>query len=529
MKALVTGGAGFIGSHVVNLYISQGYEVVVLDDLSTGRVSNLNPAAQFYELDIRSTQLDEIFARERPDFVNHHAAQMDVRRSVAEPLFDADVNILGSLNLIECARRHHVKRFIYVSTGGAVYGEPKYLPCDEAHPVNPICQYGASKHTVEHYLFMYHQNYGLEYCVLRYPNVYGPRQDPQGEAGVVAIFAGQMLADKQVEIYGDGEQQRDFVYVDDCAQANLLALTSPKSSGIYNLGSGHGTSVNELFAMLQALTGYQKPPRHGPARIGETRRIYLDAQRAEGELGWTPATSLTDGLQQTLEYFRSERDAGSPVYRVPEPRGVAERSVPSTDRAKTASLATSLESPLPAEKLSSAARSAGPVDFLQSISVELAEHADLGAFVRRVLQVAVESVGAASGSALVLDNNRHLRRGVVMYAGEVHGDPLSHLDDTLSQGLAGWMAENGEAALLPSTRDDPRWLQRSWDEGDAPTRSAIGVPLIARGEVVGVLTVVHPTANRFTTDDLTLLSTICALVTLIGANVLLPTEPDPEA
>ncbi len=308
MKILVTGGAGFIGSHVVDLFIRNGYEVVIVDDLSTGRASNMNPAAKFCQLDIRDPKLAEVFETERPDFVSHHAAQMNVRRSVAEPLFDADVNILGSINLIECARRSQVKRFVYVSTGGAVYGEPEYLPCDEAHPINPICQYGASKHTVEHYLYMYQVNYGLNYAVLRYPNVYGPRQDPSGEAGVVAVFTGQMLADRPVVINGDGEQQRDFVYVEDCAQANLLAVTSGNGSGIYNLGMGRGTSVNEIFSTLQKVTGYSKPPVHGPAKLGETRRIYLDARKAREQLGWTPTMSLEVGLQQTVDYFKtSER------------------------------------------------------------------------------------------------------------------------------------------------------------------------------------------------------------------------------
>ena len=305
MKVLVTGGAGFIGSHVVDLYLDHGYEVVIVDDLSTGRASNLNPGARFYPLDIRSSLLAEVFEAERPDCVNHHAAQMNVRRSVADPFFDAEVNLLGSLNLIECARRSAVQRFVYISTGGAVYGEPDYLPCDEAHPVNPICPYGASKHTVEHYLYIYHVNYGLAYTVLRYPNVYGPRQDPHGEAGVVAIFTGQMLADAPVVINGDGEQVRDFVYVGDCARANLLALTRAPDHAIYNLGSGRGTSVDEIFAALQRITGYRRPPLHGPARLGETRRIYLDASKARRELGWEPTVRLDDGLEQTVAFFRT--------------------------------------------------------------------------------------------------------------------------------------------------------------------------------------------------------------------------------
>jgi UDP-glucose 4-epimerase len=305
MKILVTGGAGFIGSHVVDQYLEHGYEVVIVDDLSTGRESNLNRAARFYQLDIRSPQLGEVFERERPDFVNHHAAQMNVRRSVADPFFDADVNILGSLNLIECAKQFGVKRFVYISTGGAVYGEPEYLPCDEAHPVNPICQYGASKHTAEHYLYIYHVNYGLAYTVLRYPNVYGPRQDPHGEAGVVAIFAGQMLGDQPVVINGDGEQVRDFVYVGDCARANLLALQAASDYAIYNLGSGQGASVNLIFSKLAMVTGYGQPPCYGPAKVGETRRIYLDATKARDQLGWSPQTDLDTGLSRTVDYFRS--------------------------------------------------------------------------------------------------------------------------------------------------------------------------------------------------------------------------------
>ena len=304
MKVLLTGGAGFIGSHVADLYLKHGYEVVIVDDLSTGRASNLNPKATFHRLDIRDRDLSEVFEREQPDFVNHHAAQIDVRRSVEDPLFDADVNVLGSLNVIECARKYGVKRFVYISTGGAVYGEPEYLPCDEAHPIKPICPYGASKHIVEHYLHMYHVNHGLKYTILRYPNVYGPRQDPNGEAGVVAIFTGEMLADKRVTIYGDGEQERDFVYVGDCAQANLLALQS-ESSGVYNLGSGTGKSVNQLFSTLQTITTYTLQPVYGPARLGETRRIYLEATRARQELGWQPRVSLMEGLRRTVAYFES--------------------------------------------------------------------------------------------------------------------------------------------------------------------------------------------------------------------------------
>lgn len=306
MKVLVTGGAGFIGSHVVDLYLSKGYEVVVVDDLSTGRRSNLNPDARFIQMDIRDPKLSEVFEQERPDFVNHHAAQMDVRRSMVEPLFDADVNVVGSLNLLECARKNAVKRVVYISTGGAVYGEPEYLPCDEAHPIQPICPYGASKHTVEHYLYMYAINYGLKYTVLRYPNVYGPRQDPYGEAGVVAIFTGQMLKEAQVVINGDGEQQRDFVYVGDCARANLLALEMEHQSGIFNLGAGHGTTVNAIYEGLKAITVYARQAINGPPKLGETSAIYLDARKAKHILGWEPQVGLREGLESTVDYFRKE-------------------------------------------------------------------------------------------------------------------------------------------------------------------------------------------------------------------------------
>ena len=269
MKILVTGGAGFIGSHVVDAMLAVGHEVVIVDDLSTGRKRNLNPGAKFYQMDIRDPGLADVFERERPEVVDHHAAQMDVRRSVADPLFDADVNVRGTLNLLEAARTHGTRKVIYVSTGGAAYGEPKYLPCDEDHPIDPICQYGVSKHVVEHYLFVYQYLYGLDYTVLRYPNVYGPRQDPHGEAGVVAIFTGKMLAGEPVTINGTGEQERDYVYVADCARANVLALNQGAGT-IYNLGSNRGTTVNLLFSTLANIIGYSAEPKFGPPKAGET-------------------------------------------------------------------------------------------------------------------------------------------------------------------------------------------------------------------------------------------------------------------
>jgi UDP-glucose 4-epimerase len=303
-KILVTGGAGFIGSHVVDLFLAKGYEVAVIDDLSTGKRSNINPATTFYQLDIRSPEIRNVFAVEKPDYVSHHAAQADVRRSVAEPMFDAEVNILGSINLLECAREFEVKHFVYISSGGAAYGEPERLPCTEDHPVNPICPYGATKHTVEHYLYMYHANFGLNYTVLRYPNVFGPRQNPEGEAGVVAILTGKMLRGEPTMINGDGEQTRDFVYVGDCAYANYLALTVDHQPGIYNLGWGRPTSINEIFFALTKITGYQHSIQHGPAKVGETRHIYLDASKAGRELGWTPTLTLEEGLGKTVAYMR---------------------------------------------------------------------------------------------------------------------------------------------------------------------------------------------------------------------------------
>ena len=308
-KVLVTGGAGFIGSHVVDLFVSKGYEVVIVDDLSTGRVSNLNPAAKFYKIDIRDPKLRDIFDAERPDYISHHAAQMDVRRSVAQPLFDADVNILGSINVIECAKEFGIKHFVYISSGGAAYGEPERVPCVETDPINPICQYGASKHTVEHYLYMYYVNYGMNYTVLRYPNVFGPRQDPRGEAGVVAIFTGKMLLGEPVLINGDGEQTRDYVFVGDCARANYLAVTIDHAPGIYNIGWGLPTSVSQIFTGLAAITEYNQPAQHGPAKLGETRHIYLDASKARKDLGWAPTSTLEEGLRETVEYFRTSEKA----------------------------------------------------------------------------------------------------------------------------------------------------------------------------------------------------------------------------
>jgi len=308
MKILVTGGAGFIGSHVADVFLDAGHDVVVVDDLSTGRREHLNPSAQFYELDIRDSELDEIFAGEQPDVVSHQAARANVRESMEKPLLYADVNVLGSLNVLECCRRHSVGKVIYASTGGAVYGEPQELPATEDHPIKPLDPYGASKHHVEHYLELYQMNFGIAFTNLRYPNVYGPRQDPYGEAGVVAIFSNQMLHGGQPMINGSGEQERDFVYVGDVARANVLSLERG-DGGTYNIGSGIGTSINHLFDLLAERTGYDEPAVRGPAKQGEVFKIYLDATRAQKELGWTPEVQLEEGLEHTVAYFK-ERKSG---------------------------------------------------------------------------------------------------------------------------------------------------------------------------------------------------------------------------
>ncbi|HEX9018185.1 MAG TPA: NAD-dependent epimerase/dehydratase family protein [Anaerolineaceae bacterium] len=303
MKVLVTGGAGFIGSHVVDLLLKSGHEVVVVDNLSTGRKSNLNPNAKFYQVDIRSPELEKVFEAEHPEVVDHHAAQMDVRRSVADPIYDADINVLGGLNLLNLAVKYKTRKVIHISSGGAVYGEPVYVPCDEKHPVQPLCPYGATKYMLELYLYMYKETYGLDFSVIRYPNVYGPRQDPSGEAGVVAIFSGLMLKSEPLKIYGTGEQVRDYVFVKDCARANLLLLDKG-SGGVFNLGYGIGTTVNQIYHELKKITNYPLDAIYAPARAGETFRIYLDATRASKELGWEPTVPLADGLRQTVEYFR---------------------------------------------------------------------------------------------------------------------------------------------------------------------------------------------------------------------------------
>ncbi len=302
MRVLVTGGAGFIGSHIVDFLISNGHEVAVVDNLSSGKKENIPEKATFYELDIR-TGCEPAFEEFRPEAVVHQAAQMDVRRSVAEPDFDADVNILGTVRLLQNCVRHGVSKFLFASTGGAVYGEQDDFPATEDHPQRPISPYGVSKLSGERYLFYFNAEYGLPYVALRYANVYGPRQDPHGEAGVVAIFSGKLARGETSTINGSGEQTRDYVYVKDVARANLLALENDIPSGAYNIGTGVETSVNELYELLREGAGKDLPPEHGPAKPGEQMRSCVDPALAERALGWRPAVEISSGLKETLRYF----------------------------------------------------------------------------------------------------------------------------------------------------------------------------------------------------------------------------------
>ena len=312
MKVLVTGGAGFIGSHLVDRLIQHGYDVVVVDNLATGYRHNLNPCAKFYEASLLDLSLDEIFQREKPDIVNHHAAQNDVRKSNANPVFDAQQNIIGSIRLIQCCIKYGVQKIIYASSGGTIYGEPIYLPVDEAHPIAPISPYGISKHTVEHYLFLAYVNAGLNYTVLRYANIYGPRQHPYSGAGVVAIFAQSMLKGVPPTIFGDGTSTRDYLFIKDAIAANLLMLTNGDRE-IYHVSSGEQVSLNELFCQLKEIIGSsagcekmaEMAPVYAEPRPGEIHRIALGPEKIQRDLGWEPQTSLQNGLTQTVPYCRS--------------------------------------------------------------------------------------------------------------------------------------------------------------------------------------------------------------------------------
>ncbi len=311
MRILITGGAGFIGSHVADAFLAEGHEVGVVDDLSTGTRENLDGRVRFWQTDIRDKGLDGIVALFRPEIISHHAAQMSVSVSTRDPRGDADINILGSLNLLEAAVRHGARRVLFASTGGAMYGEQEDLPTAESVFPEPVSPYGVAKLAVERYLHAFRVMHGLEAVALRYANVYGPRQNPHGEAGVVAIFCRALLEGRSLMVNGDGGQTRDYVYVGDVVRASLLAarLTLDQSFPILNIGTGLQTSVNELARRLGELSGTRPPIAHAPARSGEQRRSALDSARATRVLGWEPVTDVGAGLAQTLAWFR---EAGRP-------------------------------------------------------------------------------------------------------------------------------------------------------------------------------------------------------------------------
>ncbi len=306
MRILVTGGAGFIGSHLVDRYLAEGHQVAVVDNLATGRRRNLNPKAAFHEVDI--TDFDALLTvaeQEQPQLINHHAAQMDVRRSVAEPQFDARTNIIGTINVIEAALTVQAAKVIFASSGGAIYGEPERIPADESHPLRPISHYGASKLAGEVYLELYGRLRGLKYTILRYANIYGPRQNPQGEAGVNAIFAGLMLAGERPTIFGRGDKTRDYVYVGDIAQANVLALDRA-AGDVLNIGTGVQTTDQEVYDAVAAAVGFDEPPIYGDERPGDVRHSALDATRAQQILGWQPRVAFREGVKLTVDYQREK-------------------------------------------------------------------------------------------------------------------------------------------------------------------------------------------------------------------------------
>ena len=304
-KALVTGGAGFIGSHLVDRLLSEGFQVAIIDDLSAGKLRNLNPAATFYHADITQSIVEEIFSREQPDFVFHLAARVSVTYSAQHPVDNAQVNVIGTLRLLDAARRMGLEKFIFSSTGGAIYGSPEEIPCSEAAPAAPISPYGLSKYMAEQYVSLFHRLYRLDYTNLRYGNVYGPRQDPEGEAGVISIFIQSILDGNRPRIFGDGTQERDFIYVDDIVEANMRAINSGNHRTL-NIGSEEGTSVNRLFEIIKAELDYPLEAEHRPRRPGEVHKISLDCEQARQCLGWTPQVPLAEGLRRTVEYYRSE-------------------------------------------------------------------------------------------------------------------------------------------------------------------------------------------------------------------------------
>jgi len=305
VKILVTGGAGFIGSHTVDRLIDNGHDVVVIDNLITGHKQNVNTNARLFETDLRDEKLESIIKSEKPEAVYHLAAQVKVVKSIQDPLYDLDVNLAGTINLLRACSQNGVRKIIYSSTGGAVYGDPSRedLPVNEDYPLNPLSYYGIHKHTVEHYLHLFKINYGLDYTVLRYPNVYGPRQDPHGEAGVVAIFSLQLLDGKQPSIFGDGSKTRDYVYVDDIVKGNLSVLD--KGAGeIFNLGWGKNISDQEVFDTLRAATSSDINPEYHEKRTGEVEHISLNPEKIHKATGWHPDIDFTTGCEKSVEYYR---------------------------------------------------------------------------------------------------------------------------------------------------------------------------------------------------------------------------------
>ncbi len=305
MKILVSGGAGFIGSHVCDAFLQKGHEVIALDNLSSGRKENLDPKVRLLELDIRSQEAASAILSEKPNVICHLAAQMDVRRSVEDPRFDAESNILGILNLLEAARRIPLAKFVFSSTGGAIYGEQDYFPAKEDHPRRPVSPYGCSKASGELYLGYYRAQYGLPYVALRYANVYGPRQNPHGEAGVVAIFSQRLVTGKPCTIFGTGEQTRDFVYGPEVARANYLAFESD-FVGAVNIGTGIETDINRLYELLAKAAGCKEKAIHAAGKPGEQLRSCIDNSLAKKVLGWEPKVFVEEGLAKTVEYFRGQ-------------------------------------------------------------------------------------------------------------------------------------------------------------------------------------------------------------------------------
>ncbi len=306
MKILVTGGAGFIGSQIVDAYVEKGHDVVIIDNMSTGVKEYINPKAKFYEMDICDDGISEVFAEHKIDIVNHHAAQIDLRKSVEDPKFDIQVNVTGSVNLLQNAIKHGVKKVIFASTGGAMYGEHDYFPADEEHPVRPYAPYGINKMTVEKYLYFYNHVYGLDYIVLRYANVYGPRQNSKGECGVIAIFTDKIISGQQPLINGDGKQTRDYVYVQDVVKANVLSIDA-KGPATYNIATTRETDVNFIFDRINHYAGTNFEEKHGPAKLGEQLRSVLSFEKISSELGWQPEMDIESGLKATTEYFKNNK------------------------------------------------------------------------------------------------------------------------------------------------------------------------------------------------------------------------------